>query len=525
MRILLFTLCCLFLGANVQSQTINWANDIAPILYKHCVQCHRAEAIGGFSLVDYQSAFTNRYSILDAVSSRSMPPWKADPNYRHYVGENYLSDAQIQTIEAWVNNDAPAGDVSQAPQPPVFVEGSSVGIPDEVLLTPAYTMNATEDEYRCFVLPSGLSETKYLRGLEVIPGNHMAVHHVLIYEDVTGQGKILDNQTPEPGYVSFGGAGVPNARLIGSWVPGNRPELFPPFMGIKLTAGADLIVQVHFPGSATGLTDQSTLNLFFTPTNQNIRQVSITPLLYHFPPSLQNGPLHIPANTVKNFTEQFTIPQAGSLIAVAPHMHLIGRSIESFGVTPLGDTLQLIRIPAWDFHWQGAYTLQKVQKLPVGTKVYARAVYDNTENNPFNPSAPPQDVFQGEATTDEMMLVYFTYMNYQAGDENIVLDSTLLASGVPILANPAENIAQLTASPNPTTQFTQLHFELTTADEIQVAVFDAAGKMTLDLPSAGELPIGQHRMKVDLSALPPGMYTVTLKNRKGGVISTPVLRQ
>jgi mono/diheme cytochrome c family protein len=116
MRILLFTLCCLFFGVNVQSQTVNWANDIAPILYKHCVQCHRAEAIGGFSLMDYQSAFTNRYSILDAVSNRSMPPWKADPNYRHYVGENYLTDAQIQTIEAWVNNDAPAGDVSQAPQ-------------------------------------------------------------------------------------------------------------------------------------------------------------------------------------------------------------------------------------------------------------------------------------------------------------------------------------------------------------------------------------------------------------------------
>lgn len=524
MRYFTVFLLFIFFCFKAEAQSVNWANDIAPILYKHCVQCHHDGAIGSFSLMDYQSAFTNRDNILDAVSSRKMPPWKPDPNYRHYAKENYLSTAQINTIEQWVANNAPAGDLSQAPPQPTFIPGSAVGIPDLTLQTPAYTMNATEDEYRCFVLPTGISQTTYLRGLEVIPGNHMAVHHVLIYEDVNGQGKVLDEQTPEPGYVSFGGPGFQGAKLVGSWVPGARPDLLPPFMGIKLTAGADLIVQVHFPGAATGLTDQSTLNLFYTPTNQNIRQVSITPPLFHYPPSLQNGPLFIPANEEKTFTEQYTVQQNGSLIGIAPHMHLIGQSIECYGITPTNDTIKLIKIPSWDFHWQGNYNFQKIQKLPAGTKVYAHARYNNTESNPNNPSSPPQNVLQGEATTDEMMLVYFIYTAYQPGDENIILDSTLIASNTLFLDKGADNIAQLISYPNPATSFTDIQFDLSTSDAISISVLNADGQVVRAIPSEGSLPTGQHTKRIDLTGLPAGNYSISLKNRQGGVLAESLVK-
>lgn len=521
---LFFIIPALLWAMPQQAQNINWANDVAPILYKHCVQCHRDGSIGGFSLLDYQSAFTMREEIVNAVSSRRMPPWKANPEYRHYAGENYLSAAQIQTIEQWVANNAPAGNLADAPAPPQFPVGSAIGIPDMVLQTPAYTMSATSDEYRCFVISSELTETVFLRGLEVIPGNHMAVHHVLIYEDVTGQGKLLDEQTPEPGYVNFGGPGVQGARLIGAWVPGARNSLLPPFMGIKLTAGADLIVQVHFPGSATGLTDQSALNLFFTPTNQGIREVSISPLLYHYPPSLQNGPLYIPAGTIKTFQERFTVPQAGSIIAVAPHMHLIGRSIKCFGVTLAGDTIPLIHIPEWDFHWQGNYTFQHIQKLPAGTKVYANAVYDNTENNPFNPSSPPEDVSGGEATTDEMMLVYFIYTAYQPGDENIVLDSTLLTTSTHFAA--AEPIvSSLSAYPNPVTDFTDIQFELSAVSDATIQLVSIEGKVCATFPVGDHLPPGAYTRRLEMAALPPGTWSVVLTNRNGQQKAVSVIKK
>lgn len=319
---------------------LNWATDIAPILYENCAKCHRDGGLGHFSLVGYNNAFSNRFEIQDATTAKRMPPWKPDPSYRRYAHENRLDDSEIQRISDWVDAGAVAGDLSQAPADPVFSDESEVGIPDRVLLTPFYTVTATDDEYRCFVIPNGLNQVAYLRGLEAIPGNHEVVHHILVYEDTTGQGKILDAQTPnEPGYVNFGGPGVDGARLVGAWVPGAQTTLVPPFMGVKLTPGHDLIVQMHYPKGVTGMSDQTRINLFFTPGTQGIREIRLAPILNHTPLSLENGPLNIPANTVKDYHAKFTVFQNASVISVAPHMHLIGRNIVCFGVTPQNDTI------------------------------------------------------------------------------------------------------------------------------------------------------------------------------------------
>lgn len=526
MRTKTYTIFLLLAFAAVsKAQSVNWANDIAPILYDHCAKCHRPDGIGGFSLMDYASAFTMRDEIAGAVISREMPPWKADPDYRHFTGENYLKDNEIALIEQWVANNAPSGNLAEAPAPPVFPVGSEIGVPDMILQTPAYTMTAFEDEYRCFVLPSGIAETVFLRGMEVIPGNHMAVHHVLIYEDVSGQGAALDQQTPEAGYVSFGGPGFSGARLVGAWVPGARAQLLPENMGIKLTGGADLIVQVHFPGSANGLTDQSKINLFFTEQNQNIREVTIAPLLNHSLFSMENGPLEIPANTIKEFSNKFTAPKNASLLAVAPHMHLIGRSVKCFGVTPQNDTIPLISIPDWDFHWQGNYNFQKLQKIPIGTKLKSYVVYDNTENNPHQPSFPPKDVVVGEATTDEMMLTYFVYTDYLPGDENIIIDSTLLTSGTsPDLPQSTGFVQSVTVMPNPVKDLALVRFELATHEEVYMFLTDGTGKIVRNLPASGILPAGANFQKIDLNGLPAGNYTAWLKTGGGKVRSVGLVK-
>ncbi|MCS7085425.1 MAG: hypothetical protein RMM53_06515, partial [Bacteroidia bacterium] len=126
---------------------------------------------------------------------------------------------------------------------------------------------------------------------------------------------------------------------------------------------------------------------------------------------------------VKTFYNSLTINNNISVLGLAPHMHLIGRSMKVFSV--LGnDTVKLINIPDWNFAWQGFYTPQKLIKIPAGSAIKAISVYDNTPNNPFNPSNPPQLVRSGESTYDEMLLCYFTYVNYQPGDENVWLTDT-----------------------------------------------------------------------------------------------------
>lgn len=492
----------------LSAQSVTWAKDIAPILNKHCVSCHRTDGIGHFSLIGYQNAFAQRAGIAAMTASRQMPPWKADPAYRHFSGENVLSTDQISLIKQWVSAGAPAGNMNEAPGAPVFTTGSSVGIPDQVLKTPTYTMTASQDEYRCFVLPNGLNKAAYLRALEVIPSNHMAVHHVLIYEDTTGRARTLDARTPEPGYVSFGSIGVSNARLVGAWVPGQRIELMPPFMGIKLNPKADLVVQVHFPANAKGLTEQSTINLFYTPTTQNIREVFIAPLLNHLAPSLQNGPLTIPANTERTFNNQFRVPFNGSMIGVAPHMHLIGRSIEVFGIRPTGgDTIRMIRIPQWDFHWQGNYIFQKVQVVPAGTMLRSFATYDNTTNNPANPSNPPRTVSLGEATTDEMFLVYFIFMQNQPGDENIVLDSTLLrTTALEAVAHPVQRVS---VSPNPASEQVQLAFYLAESTPLSVEIFDLLGQRLHIVHTTAAA--GLHQETLSVADLTPGVYVAQVR--------------
>ncbi len=515
----------LIASISVNAQTINWATDIAPILYENCAKCHRDGGLGHFSLIGYPEAFSRRFQIQEQTTDRNMPPWKPDPTYRKFAHESRLSDTEIQLISNWVDAGAPSGDLALAPADPVFSDDSEVGVPDHVLMTPYYTVTATDDEYRCFVIPNGLTQVSFLRGLEAIPGNHEVVHHILIYEDISGQAKILDAQTPnETGYVSFGGPGVNSARLVGGWVPGAKTALMPPFMGVKLTPGADLIVQMHYPKGVTGKSDQTRLNFFFTPTNQGIREVSLAPILNHTPISLENGPLNIPANQVKTYHAKYTLPANISVLSVAPHMHLIGRNIVSYGVTLQGDTIPLIRINDWDFHWQGGYYFQHVQKLPLGTKLHAYATYDNTENNPNQPSFPPKTVTQGESTTDEMMLVYFAYTTYQPGDENILLDSTLLNSALPFVPEQAK-VLPLRISPNPAQDFVDLQFELAEKADYRVNVIASNGQIVQSYGERKDVSAGVCQEHLDISLLSPGTYLVEVRTAGLEVFSGRFVKQ
>ena len=514
-RILLTALLSAFvLTANAQ---VNWATDIAPILYENCAKCHRDGGLGHFSLIGYSNAFTKRYEVQEATTAKRMPPWKPDPTYRSYAHENRLNDNEIQQISDWVDAGAPSGDLAQAPANPVFSDESEVGTPDRILLAPFYTVTATEDEYRCFVIPNGLNQVAYLRGLEAIPGNHEVVHHILVYEDTTGQAKILDAQTPnETGYVNFGGPGVNGARLVGAWVPGAQTTLSPPFMGVKLSPGADLIVQMHYPKGVTGMSDQTRINLFFTPTTQGVREIRLAPILNHTALSLENGPLNIPANTVKEYHAKFTMFQNASVLAVGPHMHLIGRDIVCFGVTLQNDTIPLIRINDWDFHWQGSYFLQKLQKLPAGTKLHAYATYDNTANNPHQPSDPPQLVTQGESTTDEMMLVYFAFLAYEPGDENIILDSTLLSTGLPFRpGNESDN--KLVIFPNPAHNAVSVQFELTEKTNYCMNIVDQNGRIVQSFAEKTEATPGIYQEEILVEDLPPGTYFMEVQTTAAAV--------
>jgi hypothetical protein len=424
MKQLLTLALVIFTGFSLSAQNPTWAEDIAPILYANCTKCHNPNGIAPFSLLSYTDAANNGAAMSNSVQNREMPPWPPDTSYTRFCSERMLSQQDIQAIADWYSNGMPSGNLSQAPQQPVYTSVAEIVSPDLSLQIPDYTVNTAGDLYRCFAIPSGISTTEFLTKIEVLPGNRSIVHHVLIYQDQANTCVNLDNNDPNPGYTAFGGVGSATATLIMGWVPGQGMYELPPNMGIRLQPNANIILQIHYPGGTVSQLDSTQVR--FTFSSVNVREVYVNPVINHAT-SLTNGPLYIPADSVKLFHAQETATYNVSVISVAPHMHLIGRNVVNFAIDPSGDTIPLIRINNWNFHWQGFYNFRQPVHVPYGSIIHAAALYDNTTNNPWNPNNPAEAVHAGESTTDEMMLIYYAYLLYQWNDENIIIDSTILA--------------------------------------------------------------------------------------------------
>ena len=257
----------------------------------------------------------------------------------------------------------------------------------------------------------------------MIPGNGSAVHHALVYQDTTGQAQALDDADPDPGYVSFGGIGVADAKLIGLWVPGATSYSAPEGMGIKLYAGADIVIQVHYPQGSDGLLDSTRVNFRYDP-GSFVRALDISSPLEHLV-SIVEPFLSIPPDQVLTFHEEYQIPTIfpATIVAIGPHAHLLCKHMKSYAVTPSQDTVPLIDLD-WDFHWQGMYEFRHPVYLPGGSWLYGEATYDNTSNNEDNPNDPPQWVTLGESTTDEMMLFFLAYTYGFPSDTNMVIDDS-----------------------------------------------------------------------------------------------------
>lgn len=404
------------------AQTPTWNEDVSCIVYTHCTPCHNDGGAGHFSLTTYTDAVFWRNEMRAATQVRYMPPWPPDPEYRALAHERVLSQQEIDLIAAWVDGGYPEGDPANALPAPTYSDGPVIADPEITAIMEDFVIPpSSSDLYRCFVLDVDNPADRFITGLEVIPGNTAMVHHVLVFQDNTGQARLLDQNDPGPGYTSFGGIGVPSAKLLGAWVPGTRPFFTAPNMGIKLLANADIVIQVHYPPTSLVEVDSTRINLRMS-NSTTLRNLSIDPVLNHSAPTLQNGPLMIPAGQVRTFHSRYTVPVAITSTGIAPHAHLICKSMKSFAVLPSGDTIPLIDIPDWDFAWQGFYDFRNPMYFPAGTQVHGYATYDNTVNNPRNPNNPPQLVTLGEATDDEMMLFYFAYTPGVPSDTLIVID-------------------------------------------------------------------------------------------------------
>ena len=501
-------------ASSIKAQTVTWAENIAPILYNNCTQCHIDGGIAPFSLVGYNKAKAYASSIAAATQNRTMPPWPADPKYRRYAHERILSTEEIEQISHWAKNNTPEGDISKAPKEPKPNTGTTITQPTLRLKMPNYTVNTNSDEYRCFVLPTGFTADQFLTAIEVVPGNPKVVHHVLVFHDTSSIPAKQDQADPKPGYLSFGGTGSPTSQLIGIYVPGQEPYQFPDGLGAKLMKGGSIILQVHYPSYVQNELDST--KVLLKTTTQTLRNMIIAPAVNHTQ-SLQNGPLYIPADQTKTFISKFPLNNTVTVFAVAPHMHLVGKTIKAFNVNGK-DTTPIVSIPNWDFHWQRTYIMRQPLIFLKGSTIWGEGLYDNTAQNPNNPNSPPVAVSAGEGTKDEMMLVYFWIAGFVPGDEFKIVDFTPLKNiskvkvsqktWVKIYPNPTQGDRVWLESQNPCVAFT-LH--------------DAAGRAI-----KSGLPLYDNQLSgslINVEGIPNGCYQLRLQFANGQHQTQTLIKQ
>lgn len=382
-----------------------YARDVAPLLRKNCQECHRPGQIGPFPLLTYEQARKRADDLASVAEDRRMPPWKAvagfGPAFRH---DRALSDADVATLVAWAAAGAPEGDPADLPPPAEFADGWALGTPDLVVEIPVEfeVPAAGDDNYRCFVIKNPLPEDAYVVGVEYKPGNPRVVHHILGYVDTSGKARELDDHEAGPGYTCFSGPMVDIAGDLGGWAPGANPDFLPEGVGRVLPKGADIILQVHYHPTGKPETDRSRVALYLAKKGRPIRRA-----FHWWAAGAVDFTIPADASAYELRGETAPLPVDVQLLALAPHMHMIGRDMTMTATLPDGTELPLIKIDDWDFNWQLQYYLDRPIDLPKGTIVRVVAHYDNTAGNPDNPSKPPRPVKFGEATTDEMCYGFF----------------------------------------------------------------------------------------------------------------------
>jgi hypothetical protein len=406
-----------------------YTKDVAPIIYKHCSSCHRPGEIGPFSLTNFQEVSNWATSIRYVTQNKIMPPWKADPTYSRFMDENYLTDTQIKTIADWVEAGTPLGNPADEPTFPDFPENSLLGEPDLVLtFDRSYTHKGTgTDEYRYFVLPTGLTQNKKIKAIELRPGNTKIVHHALFFSDVSGKAKQYDDQTPEYGFSAdenpdFDVFEVINRDQYPGYVPGQKPRRFPDGIAMDMAAGSDLVIQMHYAPWSVDETDSSTVNIFFAEDSEFIDRTVRDYIMLPFNLTGGANSFFLMPGQIKTFEGVYTVPFDVSLVGIFPHMHYLGKNWEVYIENTDGSKTNLIKINDWDFNWQGGYYFDRYKIAKKGSRIRAFAKYDNTANNPANPSNPPRFVTWGEGTRDEMYYLPLLYVPYKSGDENVVFE-------------------------------------------------------------------------------------------------------
>jgi hypothetical protein len=429
-------------GLLFRKRDVTFSKDVAPIFYNNCVACHRPNNIAPMSLLTYQETRPWARSIREKILTKQMPPWHADPRYGEFANDVRLSQKEIDTIVAWVDQGSKEGNAKDLPSAPEFNDEWEIGKPDIIFPIPQeYTLSATgeiEDQYEYFTVATNFTEDKWVQAVELRPGNRKIVHHAHVdieapYKPAAaGDAEKKTTPTVDPWVKYFekvaglnrlrmdlpaidDGCSVPNGGYfpevdasshggpLGSYVPGKAPDVWAPGMAKKIPAGSKLRFQIHY-ARTTGQVekDRTSVGLIFAkePPKHVVKRVDVTNFFFKIPPGAPNHEV----------TACYTFKEDVLALSYLVHMHYRGKDMKFEAIYPNGKREVLLSVPNYNFNWQTVYRLKKPVSLPKGTKIVVTSHFDNSARNKYNPD-PTQILRWGDSTDFEMCDGWIEYIS------------------------------------------------------------------------------------------------------------------
>jgi len=405
---------------------VTYYSDIRNIINQNCISCHNLNGIAPFALEDLEQVIAHKSIIRSVVEKNIMPPWKPDPNYTHFLDERILSLTDKQKIIDWIQQGCQPG----TPGTDNTSQQSEIrkNRPTDLVLKLPFAikiMASTTDTTVLVEMPYEIDRDTVVSSYEFVPARNAGIHHVFItiekadkpdaqksdYEDVQGldfwDGKAFHERLSYL-YVSF----------AGNWRPGLSVTSMPAHVGWRIPKKGLLLYQLHYGPSPVAFTSEFELRFNYSkdtversPDGRKFGSQG------NFAPPYP--PLVVPADSIMRFTLNGPIDTDYSIVAISPHMHLLGKSVRAWILKANGDTIRLISIKDWDFNQQEFYYPPTLIKAEKGDMLQAEAVLDNTSSNIKNPNKPPKLVKYGPLTSNEMIQISIYIVPYRRGDEKI----------------------------------------------------------------------------------------------------------
>ena len=372
--------------AHAPVRDVTYAGDVAPILEKKCVSCHRAGGNGPFDLSTFAEVASHANMVAEVVREGRMPPWYPHPAIGNFANDRTLSDEEIAVVRKWVASGKPEGAAAPAPEPQEVTEAGAWGFEPDIIITQdgQSAIPATGFvPYQYVFMHHVFEEDTYVQAIQIKPDNAKVLHHGNLFFT---RDRFNVNE---------------NTDFLTGTVPGGVPSIAPDGIAWKIPKGANLCLQLHLVTTGKMSTCKMQVGLRFA-------RGKVDKLLYYH--NFDEPNIDIPAGersyqVVKNFKLDDDV----SVIGMFSHMHLRGKAMTFEAIYPGGDRRWLMALPNYSFDWQITYSIPPFRdRYPAGTTIQCTAYWDNSKWNPYNP-APEKVVKHGPQTVDEMMNGFFVF--------------------------------------------------------------------------------------------------------------------